>query len=96
MNAVKKNFKAVNFFSLFKRLKNIFHRYQQNAVKKNFFTAKIHKNSLLSPHSTLKDEGALFFPSLLTANPTLFFDQTSTRVIIFARKLLDVLVVGND
>ena len=51
-----------------------------NAVKK-IFNAMNRKNS---PHSTLKNAGALrwkkFFSMLFTANLTLFFGQTSTRV----------------
>ena len=49
-----------------------------------FVTAKNHNSYKNSPHSMLKDGGALrwrkFFPPLSTANLTLFFDQTSTRV----------------
>ena len=57
-----------------------FGRNPVNAVKK-VFISKIRKSS---PHSTLKDAGALrwekfFFAPLFTANLTLFFDQTSIR-----------------
>ena len=58
------------------------------AVKK-MFTAKnrkSYKNAALSPHSTLKDAGALrwknFLPPLFITNLKLFFDRTSTRVLI--------------
>ena len=57
------------------RWKKIFHR----KIQRNSY-----KNSPLSAHSTLKDAGALrwkkFFSPLFTANLTLFFDKTSTRV----------------
>ena len=43
-----------------------------------------YKNSPLSAHWTIKDAGALrwkkFFSPLFTANLTLFFDKTSTRI----------------
>ena len=52
----------------------IFHR----KIQRNSY-----KNSPLSPHSTLKNAGALrwikFFSPLFTANLILFFDKTSTR-----------------
>ena len=65
-----------------------FVRIPVNAVKKIFhrkFQRNSYKNSPLSAHSTLKDacafRGKSFFSPLFTANLTLFFVKTSTRVV---------------